>query len=353
MSIKQRNGIWWLDLRAPSGERIRRSTGTKDRRAAQEYHDRVKADLWRAAKLGEAPERIFEEAAEKFLAAYEGHKSYSTKVAHIAYWLTQFSGWGLSSLTNGEISARVPTHGVRGSGKPRRLTPATQNRYVATIKRMLSMCVEWGWLRQAPKAPKQKEPKVRIRWITEQQARALLHELEGSPWMRDVTAFALATGMRASEILQLEWGEVDMDRCYAWVEAGRAKSSVARTVPLNADAMAVLKRRHGIHERYVFARVSKPAKQVDAKIFRAALERAGIENFRFHDLRHTWASWHVQRGTPLMVLKELGGWETLEMVQKYAHLAPSHLAAHAAVVTFWAQHEPETQKPPSLVAVSA
>lgn len=57
-----------------------------------------------------------------------------------------------------------------------------------------------------------------------------------------------------------------------------------------------------------------------------ALKRASIRDFRWHDLRHTWASWHVQRGTPLQVLKELGGWETLEMVQRYAHLSADHLA---------------------------
>ncbi|AEC20066.1 hypothetical protein PT7_1526 [Pusillimonas sp. T7-7] len=69
-----------------------------------------------------------------------------------------------------------------------------------------------------------------------------------------------------------------------------------------------------------------------------------IEDFRFHDFRHTWASWHVQQGTPLMVLKELGGWEAIEMVQKYAHLAPSHIASHAKTVTFWSQQEPEKIK---------
>ena len=75
-------------------------------------------------------------------------------------------------------------------------------------------------------------------------------------------------------------------------------------------------------------------------MFYKACADVGIEKFRFHDLRHTWASWHVQAGTPLLVLKELGGWETIEMVQKYAHLGQSHLAAHANVVTFWSQ-QPE------------
>jgi len=64
------------------------------------------------------------------------------------------------------------------------------------------------------------------------------------------------------------------------------------------------------------------------RIDRIALERAGIENFRFHDLRHTWASWHVQNGTPLFALQELGGWETERMVRRYAHLTAGHLAAY-------------------------
>jgi hypothetical protein len=75
--------------------------------------------------------------------------------------------------------------------------------------------------------------------------------------------------------------------------------------------------------------------QVDARDFERACQIVGTEDFHWHDLRHTWASWHVQRGTPLMVLKALGGWETIEMVQKYAHLAPSHLAEHAGAVKFW------------------
>ena len=65
------------------------------------------------------------------------------------------------------------------------------------------------------------------------------------------------------------------------------------------------------------------------KDWRQALKRVDITNFRWHDLRHTWASWHVKNGTPLYVLKELGGWKTLPMVEKYVHLAPEHLAAYA------------------------
>ena len=69
--------------------------------------------------------------------------------------------------------------------------------------------------------------------------------------------------------------------------------------------------------------------QVSTKAWYAAMERAGIEDFRWHDLRHCWATWHVQNGTPLFALQELGGWESPEMVRRYAHLAADHLAPYA------------------------
>jgi len=114
--------------------------------------------------------------------------------------------------------------------------------------------------------------------------------------------------------------------------------------PLNADALAVIKRRKGSHPRFVLSRNDKHIRGGDDRMFGKAVADAGIEHFRFHDIRHTWASWHVQGGTPLMVLKELGGWETIEMVQKYAHLAPSHLVAHANTVTFWSHDLDEAKE---------
>ena len=69
--------------------------------------------------------------------------------------------------------------------------------------------------------------------------------------------------------------------------------------------------------------------QVGTKAWRAAVARAGIEDFRWHDLRHTWASWHVQHGTPLYALQELGGWSDTEMVRRYAHLSSDHLSDYA------------------------
>ena len=91
---------------------------------------------------------------------------------------------------------------------------------------------------------------------------------------------------------------------------------------------SVLREQLGKHQTHVFSFRGRPVTQVNTKAWRAALERTGIANFRWHDLRHTWASWHVQAGTPLHVLQELGGWECVEMVRKYAHLSSEHLAQY-------------------------
>ena len=91
----------------------------------------------------------------------------------------------------------------------------------------------------------------------------------------------------------------------------------------------MLLRRIGRHPVYVFTYQGKPVDRTSTRAWQKALKRAGIEDFRWHDLRHTWASWHVQRGTSLQELMELGGWSSIDMVLRYAHLASDHLKGAA------------------------
>ncbi len=103
-------------------------------------------------------------------------------------------------------------------------------------------------------------------------------------------------------------------------------------LPLNESAMGVLRRQIGKHPARVFTYKGRPLKSVNENSWESALKRAGIRDFRWHDLRHTWASWLVQAGVPLSAVQELGAWETASMVRRYAHLAPEHLAPHAAAI---------------------
>lgn len=99
---------------------------------------------------------------------------------------------------------------------------------------------------------------------------------------------------------------------------------------LNNVALAVLKRQKGMHSIRGFTYQGKPIKSANTKAWTAALTRAGIDDFRWHDLRHTWATWQRQAGTPTHELQRLGGWRTGAMVERYAHLAPEQLAVAAS-----------------------
>lgn len=337
MSIRRKksSGIWWVDITPPSGKRVRRSTGTTNKKEAQEFHDRLKAELWRIEKLGDRPKRSFEEACIRFLQLSEGQSDYATKVRHVRYWRSIFGGRSICSITADDVYAGLPVMREYDDGrKPRILTASTKNRYLASIRRIFTLAKQAGWIDYAPSLTNYVEPDVRVRWITKESARYLIDSID-LPWMRDVCEFALHTGARANEILTLEWDNVDLATGMAWVINSRAKSGRARALPLNPEALALLVRRKKHGGQWVFTRsTGKPISEIDRRVFQRACKRAGITDFRFHDLRHTWASWHVQAGTPLFVLKELGGWETLEMVRKYAHLDASHLARYVNHGTF-------------------
>lgn len=112
------------------------------------------------------------------------------------------------------------------------------------------------------------------------------------------------------------------------IYADEFKTSIPLGVPLTDAAMAVLKRRKGLHKQYVFAGefTDAPLYKASNRAWYAALREAKLVGFRWHDLRHTWASWHVMNGTRLEELMKLGGWKTYSMVQRYAHLSVDHLA---------------------------
>jgi integrase len=160
-----------------------------------------------------------------------------------------------------------------------------------------------------------------------EQAATLLGQLPAH--QRDVVLFALATGLRQSNVLGLEWSHVNLDTGHAWVGAAQSKNRRPIAVPLNATALAVLRRQLGKHPERVFTYRGRPLAWGNTLAWRSALKRAGIENFRWHDLRHSWASWHRQAGTPTHELQRLGGWRSSVMVERYAHLAPDHLAKAA------------------------
>jgi integrase len=354
MSIRKRKGsdVWYIDFRTPGGGRIRQSTGTTDRREAQEYHDRLKHHGWRVERLGERPTRTFDEAALRFLQEHIGTVDYTNKAIHVRHFREFFAGRALDSITRDEVVSALPQ--FSGTSKqPKPLTSTTKNRYLGTMRALFNTAMhEWEWIDRVPKLSELKTGPKRIRWITRDEAIRLLQAIR-TDWMRDVTVFGFATGLRQANILGLEWSQVDLVKRRAWIHPDQAKARKPIGVPLNSEAVAAIRRQIGNNEQFVFVRKGKRKLRWDREQWNSACERAGIENFRFHDVRHTWASWHVQGGTPLNRLMELGGWSKYEMVLRYAHLAPDHLAKHAEAVTIWAQGESDFSVTPALQIANA
>lgn len=206
---------------------------------------------------------------------------------------------------------------------------ATVNRTLALLRSVLiRACVDWEWMDAVPKIRLLREPDKRVRYLTHSEAESLLRELPDH--ISYMVAFSLATGLRKGNVIRLSWSQVDLDRRMAWIHPDQSKSRKAIAVPLNDDAMRVLVLQRGRHPLRVFAYQGEPVEAATTAAWYKALKRCGIADFRWHDLRHTWASWHIQRGTPLHVLQELGGWQSAQMVRRYAHFSAGYLAAHAA-----------------------
>lgn len=321
MPIYQRsNGIWYCDI-AHGEKRIRRSLGTADRAEAEQAHDKIKHELWRTATLGERPRKTWDEAALRWLDEM-AHKADIVKDAAKIRDLKKLRGLVLEHISRDVVLQAVKTFGS---------TNSTKNRYLALIRAILRKAHrEWDWLEKCPAITLYPEPKRRIRWLTKDEAFRLVAALP--PHLADAATFALATGLRQANLLGLEWSQVDMQRRVAWIHPDQAKAGRAIGVPLNQTAIDVLRRQIGKHHQYVFTYRQQRINWINSRTWARALGTAGIKDFRWHDLRHTWASWLVQAGTPLAALQEMGGWETPQMVQRYAHLSTEHLHGHASAI---------------------
>lgn len=329
MSVVKRGKYWHIQFTAPNGERVRQSARTADRRQAEELETVLKARAWRQDQLDET-QSTWAEAVVSWLRSTT-HKDRSGTEERLR-WLDRFLG----SMLLRDIDRRT-LHAIRDAKLREGVKPATVNRHLAAVSAVLNHAHKSGMLESVPPIPKMKEAKGRLRWLTPAEARQLIGALRGMPrcgHVADMVTLALATGLRESNITGLRWNQFRTD--HLWIP--ETKSGKPLRVPLNDSALAVMSRRRGQHDEYVFTYRGKPLRKAGHDGFRAAVRACGWDDVTFHTLRHTWASWHVQAGTPLAVLQQLGGWSTYQMVLRYAHLAPDHVDAYAQnIVTKLAQ----------------
>lgn len=312
-----KSAYWWCRFTI-GGREVRQSTGTKDRRHAEEYEHKLRARHWRVAKLGEA-HHTWAEAEARWLAEKAGKRSLERDRRIFAEYRA-LRPVGLRDISS-EMLAELRTE------REKVVSLATVNREFALLRAVLSRGArQWHWLEHVPAVPMAQLEVPDPRFVTREQFNRLVSLLP--PHSAQLARFAVATGLRRGNITGLTWDRVDGE--FAYIPGSQAKGKRGIPVPLNTDARAVIReRRKGAHSTHVFAFRGRPITQVATRRWREACKAAGLEGLRFHDLRHTWASWQAQAGTPGYVLREMGGWATDAMVRRYAHLGPGDLARYA------------------------
>jgi integrase len=316
---------WWIKLTI-NGRRIQKSTGTDDRKAAQEYHNRLKVDLWEQSRLGTKPGYLWQDAALRWLKETQHKATHKDDLWILRGLDVHLFGVKLTDIDRDKLDLITAARIAEG------VENGTVNRMLAVVRAILRRAaLDWGWIDQAPKVRMLSVPKRRIRFLAQDEAEKLLSELP--PHMEAMARFSLETGLRQANVMDLQWSQVDLIRECAWIHPDQAKARRAISVPMSPIAATIVRNQVGKCQTHVFCYKGRPVTVVNTKAWRAALKRAGIKDFRWHDLRHTWASWHAQTGTPLNVLQELGGWESVEMVRRYAHLSGEHLSEYARSMT--------------------
>jgi len=272
-------------------------------------------------QLGERPRRTWKEAAVRWFKETT-RKSTVTDKTNLK-WLDKYLGKLYLDEINRDLIDKIKYDKVKTG-----VQPATVNRLIEIVRVVLNTAVkEWEWIDHAPAVKLLRIPTRRIRWLTRDEAARLIHHLPEH--LQVMVRFSLSTGLRKSNVTGMEWSQVDLTRRVAWVHGDQSKTGRPIGVPLNREAVVVLRGEIGKHQTRCFSYKGRSVHEVNTKAWKKGLEKAGIEDFRWHDLRHTWASWHVQSGTPIHVLQELGGWSEIKMVQRYAHLSPEHLSSYA------------------------
>jgi integrase len=244
-----------------------------------------------------------------------------------------------------------------------KVKPATINRYLDDLRSALSRAVAWGNLPAAPKVKRDKlDSRGRVRFLTREEEKKLLAALDtreeelrsgrdsGNVWNRDrgyperpslrgvvfadhlkpMVLIAMNTGIRRGELFNLRWSDIDFDQAILTVRGATAKSGQTRHIELNSVALAVLRdwRKQSPAHGYVFPSASGQRFDNVKTSWEGLVKDAGIENFRWHDLRHNFASRLVQAGIPLNTVRELLGHSDIKMTLRYSHLAP-HVKARA------------------------
>ncbi|MCA9452559.1 MAG: site-specific integrase [Nitrospira sp.] len=322
--LYKRGPVWWMTYRDALGKQQYESCKTTGKAQAEKRL----IDRRKEAMEGILPTQTFKPVSlGDFFADYLKHvghqRSVETKEYHVTHFKRILGNPPIHTLTVKVLEDYRQQRRSEGVG------PATINKELATIKHALTKAVAWKMVRKEIRqdlrdVQKDKEPPGRLRYLEdEQEARKILEHCRGS--FKALVMTTLYTGMRRGEVLSLTWEQVDLKQ--GVIRLTHTKNGEARDIPINETVRSVLEGlRTRIDVSWVFHDEEGHQFKDTRKRFEWACKQAKITDFHFHDLRHTFASWLVMRGTPIVTVGELLGHKSLAMTMRYAHLSPAHKA---------------------------
>ncbi len=323
----KRGCVWWTCIRY-KGRKIQKSLETSDRILAKKIEAKIRVDIVEGKYYEKCigSNKTFKQLMEKFMKEHAPkrsvnmQKSYGASLKHL---IPFFGDSSLTSISRKEISRYKVLRKNEGA------KPASINKELAMFSKAFNLAIdEWEWLKDKPfpKILKEEENNKRDRWLTADEERRLL---ENCPeWLSEIVVFALNTGLRQNELLSLEWPRVDLSRKTILIQ--ETKNGKPKTLPLNTIALGVLEQRSKVGSiKNVLVFFSRKGTKINvctlSSTFKNRAEGAEIKNFRFHDLRHTFATRLVQAGVDLYKISKLLGHEDIKMTQRYSHHCPESL----------------------------
>lgn len=340
MGLYQRkdSNIWQMCF-FMNGKKIRMSTKTTNKKVATRIYEKAKVEAAEGKFfLNTMSKMPFDKLVSVFLEKHckVERTNYNSECSICRSLKKYFEQAQIGKITAYDIKSWRQWRKGQISERGTPIANATLNRELSSLKTMFNLAVEWGWLPDNPARTIKllKGVNKRLRFLNRDEIQRLIDY--AAPHLKPVIITAVTTGMRKSEILNLEWKNVSFEQAFIHVE--KTKNKRPRDIPISPYLEETLKKLERSREigKYVFCNAKGDRRLELRPHFKNALEKAGIEDFRFHDLRHTAASWLASNGLDLITLMYVLGHQSLEMTRRYAHLIPEkHQRTRQIMESLW------------------
>ena len=301
----------------------------------QETETKIRQSKYFPDRLIDSEKYTLSDLLDRYKSEVLPRKRDIKQTGQLEWWKAQLGDYKLKDLTPSIISSlRDKLTKEQSNRTGRNRTSATVNRYLALLSHACTIAIkEWQWMGANPvvQISKPREAQGRTRFLSDDERERLLVACRSSESIHlfTIVTLALSTGMRRGEILGLSWENVDLQN--RRITLVRTKNGERRVVPLVGKAYELIKdlylKLEPEGKNLVFPSPNNPKQPISIRTaWETAIKRGKIENFRFHDLRHSTASYLAMNGASLLEIADILGHKTLQMVKRYSHLSEDHKA---------------------------